>query len=97
MSVGIQITKGEVDTRMGEVARSFQDVFADATILKTFLDSHVDADLVALGYTAGEVAILKSAIADIAQLYAIYSGTAALAAPKDFTIFLRQLWGVGAQ
>lgn len=97
MSVGITVTKGEVDTRMGEIARGFQNLFSDSAIMKTFFDTHVDADLVALGYTAGEVAILKSAIADITQLFTIYSGQATLAAPKDFTTFLRQLWGVGAQ
>lgn len=97
MSVGITVTKGEIDSRMGDLARSFQNSFSDAAILKTFFDTHVDNELIDLGYTAGEVAILKSAIADVTQLFNIYSGQAALAAPKDFTTFLRQLWGVGAQ
>ena len=97
MSVGIQITKGEIDARMGDLARGFQNQFSDAAILKTFFDTHVDADLVALGYTTGDVAILKSAIADVTQLYDLYRGVAVLAAPKDFTTFLRELWGVGAQ
>jgi hypothetical protein len=97
MAVGILVTKGEIDSRMGDLARSFQGTFADAAVLKSFFDSAIDADLIALGYTAGEVAILKSAIADVHQLFQIYSGAATLTTAKDFTTFLRQLWGVGAQ
>lgn len=97
MSVGILVTKGEIDSRMGDVARSLQKVFKEHSVLKSFLDSKLDADLVALGYTAGEVAVLKSASSDLNQLFTIYSGTANLATAKDFTTFLRQLWGVGAQ
>lgn len=97
MAVGITVTKGEIDQRMGDIARSFQKVFKEHAILKSFLDSKLDADLVALGYTAGEVAVLKSAAADLTQLQTISVGTASLVTPKDFTTFLRQLWGVGAQ
>jgi hypothetical protein len=97
MSVGILVTKGEIDTRMGQVSRDLQSTFAETAILKAFFDSHVDADLVALGYTTGEVAVLKSAIADLNQLYQITIGLQTLGVAKDFTTFLRQLWGVGAQ
>lgn len=95
--VGIQVTKGEIDSRMGQMARDFQGVFSDLQILKSFFDATLDADLVALGYTAGEVAVLKSAIADMFQLYQISIGAQNLTNAKNFTTFLRQLWGVGAQ
>lgn len=97
MSVGILVTKGEIDTRMGDLARSFQGLFSDEVILKAFFDSTADPELIALGYTSGEVAVLKSAIADLDQLRRLSLGEEALAAPKDFTQFLRLLWGVGAQ
>lgn len=96
MSVGLKITKEEIDTRMGQLARDFQGLFADEIILKSFFDSTTDPTLVALGYTAGEVAVLKSAIADIEQLRRISVGEITLVASKDFTIFLKQIWGVGA-
>lgn len=97
MSVGILATKGEIDSRMGQLARDFQKLFRDELILKSYLDSTLDADLVAMGYTEGEVAILKSAIADLDQLRRVSEGEEALAAAKDFTTFVRLLWGVGAQ
>ena len=97
MSVGFVTTKGEIDTRMGQLARDFQEMFGDEVILKSYFDGTADADLVALGYEEGEVAILKSAIADLDQLRRISVGEESLANPKDFTQFLRLLWGVGAQ
>lgn len=97
MSVGLPVTKSEVDTRSGDIARTFQRLAGDVTTLKGYLDATPDPDLIALGYTSGEVAVLKTAIIDLEQLVVkIGSGEEALAAPKDFTTFLRQLWGVGA-
>ncbi len=97
MSIGIIATKGEIDSRMGQLARDYQKVFRDLAILKAYFDSTTDPTLIALGYTAGEVAILKSAITDLNQLYQISISAANLAVAKDFNTFVRQLWGVGAQ
>lgn len=97
MSVGIIATKGEIDSRMGQLARDYQKVFRDLAILKGYFDSTTDPTLVALGYTSQEVAVLKSAIADLNQLYDISRGSVNLAVAKDFNTFVRQLWGVGAQ
>jgi hypothetical protein len=96
MSVGLPTTKTEIDTRAGDIARSFQRAFDDVVTLKGFLDATVDADLVALGYTTDEVATLKTAWADLTQLGTIWAGAAALPAAKDFRVFVRRLWGVGA-
>lgn len=96
MSVGLPVTKDEIDSRAGDTARTFQRAFKDVLTLKSFLDQTPDPDLVALGYTAGEVATLKTAYTDLAQLATIWTGEAALPAAKDFRTFVRQLWGVGA-
>jgi hypothetical protein len=96
MSVGIITTKNDLDARAGEIARSFQAAFTDVATLQLYLAATVDADLEALGYSAGEVATLKTAYADLAQLGTIWTGSAALAAPKDFRTFAKQLWGLGA-
>lgn len=96
MSVGLPVTKQEIDTRAGDTARAFQRAFEDVITMKGYLDATVDADLVALGYTEQEVAVLKTSFADLTQLANIWRGAEALPAPKDFTVFVRQLWGVGA-
>jgi len=96
MSVGLPVTKDEIDRRSGDLARSFQKNFDDVITLQGYLAATVDADLIALGYTANEVAVLKTAFADLVELGTIWAGTAALPAPKDFRQFVRQLWGVGS-
>lgn len=96
MSVGLPVTKQEIDTRAGDTARAFQRAFEDVLTMKGYLDATVEADLVALGYTSNEVAVLKTSFADLTQLEKIWHGLEALPAPKDFTVFVRQLWGVGA-
>jgi hypothetical protein len=96
MSVGLAVTKGEIDARAGDISRAFQQGFENVGTLQSYLVQTQEADLVALGYTNQEVAILKSAFADLTQLAKIWAGTEALAAPKDFRTFVRQLWGVGA-
>jgi hypothetical protein len=94
MPVGLTITKDEIDKRAGDIARTFQRSFEDVGTLKGFLDATPEADLVALGYTSDEVASLKTAWNDLAQLTTL--GQATLAEPKDFREFVRRLWGVGA-
>lgn len=97
MSVGLPVTKSEIDSRSGDIARAFQRLAGDTTTLKGYLDGTTEQVLIDLGYAANEVAVLKSAITDLNQLLVkIGYGAEALAAPKDFTTFLRQLWGVGA-
>lgn len=96
MSVGLPVSKLEIDTRAGDTSRAFQRAFEDVVTMKGYLDATTEADLIAFGYTAQEVAVLKTAFADLMQLQTIWHGVANLPAAKDFTQFVRQLWGVGA-
>ena len=96
MSVGLPVTKTEIDARSGDIARTFQASFENVITMQTYLEATPNPDLVALGYTDNEVAVLKTAFADLSQLARIWTGSEALAAPKDFRAFVRQLWGVGA-
>lgn len=96
MSVGLPVTKNEIDVRAGDLARAFQDHFIDVGVMQSFLERTPNADLEGLGYTADEVATLKTAYVDLAQLSRIWMGTEALATAKDFRQFVQRLWGVGA-
>jgi len=96
MSVGLPASKQEIDARSGDIARGFQKAFDDVATMKGYLDATPEADLVALGYTAQEVAIVKTAWSDLWQLAEIWAGHANLPAAKDFRQFVRQLWGVGS-
>lgn len=94
--VGLPVTKQEIDTRAGDTARTFQRVFEDVITMQAFLAGATEPTLVGLGYTSQEVAVLKTAFNDLAQLERIWHGLEPLPAAKDFTQFVRQLWGVGA-
>lgn len=96
MSVGLPVTKNEIDTRAGDIARAFQRNFEDVGTMQAYLAQTPDPDLVALGYTPDEIASLKTAYVDLEQLAKIWAGAEALPAPKDFRTFVRRLWGVGA-
>jgi hypothetical protein len=96
MSVGLAVTKAEIDARSGDTARAFQANFENVLTMQSYLEATPNADLETLGYTPEEVASLKTAFADLTQLGSIWTGQAALAAPKDFRVFVSRLWGIGA-
>lgn len=95
MSVGMSVLKPDIDMTAGSVCRNLSVVMAQVGTLQAFLAAKTEADLVALGYTTGEVAVLKSAFARLDVLRQIYEGKVAQGAtPEDFTTFPRQLWGL---
>jgi len=96
MSVGLIATKNEIDTRSGDLARSFQRSFIQVSTLKSYLDATPDADLITLGYIQAEVTNLKTAVNEMDQLNSIFNGTANLIVAKNFKVFIMRLWGVGA-
>jgi len=96
MAIGLAVSKSELDSRAGELARGFQKQFGDVLTLKGFLDTKTESDLTAMGYTAQEVAVLKTAMTDLFTLASIWSGQASQTSPYDFRQFVRQLWGVGS-
>jgi hypothetical protein len=96
MSVGLPVTKDEIDMRAGDIARTFQRVFDDVLVMQGYLNATVDSDLTALGYSDPEIATLKASYAELSQLARIWVGAEALPTAKDFRTFVRQLWGVGA-
>lgn len=95
MAIGIIPNKQDVDYMAGGICRDINAAMGRVRDFKAWLDGKPDQDLEALGYTPGEVAVLKSAFADMEQFRALYSGTEALAAVKDFRAFAKQLYGFG--
>jgi hypothetical protein len=91
--VGLPADQPSINQRAGSVALMIRTAFEQIETLQAFLAGQQDSALVALGYTAGEVAILKSAISDLDLLRRIYQGAATQAALKDFTVFPHQLTG----
>jgi hypothetical protein len=95
MSVGLPISKGEIDQQAGSIARSLHNVLHNAVLLKGWLDTQTTPDLTALGYTEGEVAVLKSAYADLAELAAVFAGGEPRETAYDYRTFAKLLIGTG--
>ena len=96
MPVGLTVSKGEIDERMGQLCRNFQRQFEDTLTMWGYLTSVSREDLEAMGYTPSEIDLLQTAAMDLFQLSKIWSGQEALPAPKDFRYTVRKLWGIGA-
>lgn len=97
MAAGLNanLSKQSVDQTVGDAAQALNIAFGHVAATKRFLDPYQEADMVALGYTPQDVAVIKSAFADLDQLRRIYEGVEALAEAKDFRVFAQRLFGTG--
>jgi hypothetical protein len=93
MSVGLAADKASIDQRIGSIAVDVRGVFERIQVMQAYLSGQTDQALQALGYTVGEVALLKSASGDMDLLRRIYEGTATQTTLKDFRVFPGQLTG----
>lgn len=97
MPAGINafLNKSLVDQTVGNVSQNLNKAMRDVESTKQFIDVHDDAALTALGYESGDIANIRSALADLDQLRIIYEGGAALAQAKNFRTFSQRLYGTG--
>ena len=96
MTIGIALTKAQLDADMATTALSIAKLLREIDQFQEFFNITPDATLTTLGYVAAEEAILRSAWAtDAVLLASIIRGTATLGAVKDFRSNLFQLIGDG--
>lgn len=94
MAVGFGADKAAIDARAGHHAMTIRDTLDEAARVKTWLDGKTEAELVALGYTATEVATLKSAYTDLDNLRKIANGTQAQPTASNFLFWAARLVGL---
>ena len=94
MAIGLSASKADIDAQAGNTALTVREAFRTVQVFQAWLAATPDANLVALGYTAGEVATLKSAFTDLDKLRTIYEGTATQTPAYDFRTFAKLLVGV---
>lgn len=96
MTVGIQQNKATLDGACSLFV-TLENIAVQIDRIQAFLLATTNADLQtgAYVYSAQEVADLKSAFTDAAQLMAIYRGQQNLAVAKDFRTFSKRLIGTG--
>lgn len=97
MPIGLtsDVSKGTVDFQLGTISKNLNLAMEAIDNFKFFIDTTVDADLQALGYTVDEITLLRTCAADMEELKNIYAGAATLATAKDFRAFIRRVWGTG--
>lgn len=97
MPIGLSasLSKVIIDGQLGTIAQQLNVVMEDIDNLKFFLDTLLDPDLEALGYTVDDITLLRTCTNDMNELKTIYIGAAALAEAKDFRTFIRRVWGTG--
>lgn len=96
MSIGLAKTKTELDAQLGDWARDIQRHLQRTATLKSYFDGASDDELITMGYTADEVPIMKSAVADGWQADQVFVGLATQPDPKDSRVFIKECWGIGA-
>lgn len=99
MSVGYAVTKPILDQRAGALCETLRNTFQDLVTLNDWLLGKTTADLIALGYVNNaapnnEVDVLKSAIQQLVNLYAIGNGQSTQATTNDFFFFADKLTGI---
>ena len=93
MSVGFSTDKTAMDNRAASIARTVRDGLVDAGRMKAWLDTQTDADLTARGWTAAEVAVLKSAFTDLDNLRKVATAGATQGTVNDFLFWASKLLG----
>lgn len=89
------LTKQTIDATLGVAAQELNIAFLHVESAAAFLAPAQDADLEALGYTAEDVANLRSAMGDLDRLRRVYEGAEAVEPAYDFRTFAKQLYGTG--
>lgn len=96
MSIGIAVTKQQLDADMGALALELARTMRRLTEMQQFFNITPDATLTTLSYTPAEITVLRSGWGtDGPQLVSIYQGQAALPAAKDFRANIGQMAGDG--
>lgn len=91
---GLEITKATADLRMGSVVVTLRETFEDIQTLKGWLDGKSDSELTSMGWTAGEVATMKSAFTDLDDLRRVAYAQATQGAVRNFFAFAQNLTGL---
>ena len=95
MAAGRNVTKTDLDNQLAGLALQGYDWLGRVERLKAWLDTKTEGDLVALGYSAGDVTLMKAAYTDLNNLSQTAKGQRTQTPASDFFFNAKQLWGTG--
>lgn len=91
------LTKQQTYDTAASVAKQLDADFDRVRQFKAWLDTVTDATFIGLGAAQPDLDVLRSAIADLDQLRAIYQGSGVLLLVKDFRTFAKLTYAYGSQ
>jgi hypothetical protein len=95
MAIGTPNTKANIDSLLSGLTRSLRQTVIQIHTFNGDIQGMTDEDLTALGYTSDDITLIRAISSDLAQLYGVFVGGVSLTSPKDFTINISKVWGVG--
>jgi hypothetical protein len=94
MAVGFPVAKIDLDSTLGQISLQLRDSISRVTVLKGRVDALTDAELEGLGYTPGDIVLLKASIADLYAIQQIAFGQVTLPTVYDFRQNISKVTGV---
>jgi hypothetical protein len=93
--VGIQPSKGLVDSTVGNVCVRTRDLLLDWQQIYLFFVSHSDAELLAIGYDSQGISKARAIQGRAYELTAALTGSGTISVPHDYREEMSQWWGMG--
>lgn len=84
MSVGNPLNKQVIDSRFAFLTVTLRDTLDDWAILKSVLDGLQDSDLTTMGYTSGDVTVMRGLATAMAKLRNVSHGQDTQSPASDF-------------
>jgi hypothetical protein len=98
MSAGFSFTKADLDAKMGSLVVTVRDGLLRCNQMNSLLNNTQivpnDAFLTGLGYTSGEVTILRAAFADLNSLNNVANAAGTVPSNNNFFFNAQKLTGV---
>lgn len=74
MSVGQPLDKSTIDSQLSSFGKQLNALFFQVQTFTAALDATADGTLTTLGYSSGDIAVLRSAYRDLNKFRQVYSG-----------------------
>lgn len=94
MAIGFPVTKQSLDNHIGQLGVQLRDALVQCQRAKVVVDGVTDAQIEALGYSAGERAKIRAIVTDLNNLARVANGLQAQPGASDFFFNARDAMGL---
>ena len=94
MVVGFEVTKTDLDRRMGGSVIALREAFVQIARVQEYLGRMTEGDLTEMGYSAEEIALIKSSFSSLTTLKDVAEGKKAQPEADNFFFWASRLTGL---